>query len=179
MGGALTHGDTMMCEYHFQPTSDISDVEWHNIKHDIAIAFDQILYHPESLPEEAKPLHRAITNGDCETVINHYSDLFETLNNQESIVFNGLNSNAGETFVLERDNDSCSHGASVSCNTEKKPYDWFVRVALLIVQSHSPCSYQITSTGHPDSWDQTAKWLSIALNKEVISSLTERLGCVA
>jgi hypothetical protein len=157
----------MMCEHHFQPTTDISDVEWHDIKHDIAIAFDQILYHPESLPEEAESLHRAITNGDCETVINHYSDLFETQDNQESIVFNGLNSDAGETFVLERDHCSCPHGSSVSCNTEFKPYDWFVRAVLLIVQSHSPYSSPVATTAPSDSWEQTANWLSIILNKEV------------
>lgn len=169
----------MMCVHHYQPINDIVDVEWQKIKHDIATTFDQILYHPESLPEEAKLLYRKITNGDSETVINHYSGLFETLNNHESIVLNGLSSDAGETFILEKESYSCSHRVTASCNTEEKPYDWFVRAALLIVQSHSPFSYQITSTAHPDSWDQTAQWLSIILNKEVTSSLVQNLGHAA
>jgi hypothetical protein len=178
MGGALTHGDTMMCVHHFQPTTDITDTEWANIKHDLATAFDQIQRHPETLPKEAKPLQGRITNGDMETVINHHTELYETLNNHESIVFNGLDHAAGETFVLERENRFCAHKASSSCETGSLPYDWLVRAALLIVQSHSPCAYQIASTAHSEDWNQTAKWLSTILNRAVIS-LVESLSRAA
>ena len=157
----------MMCAHHYQPTADISDTEWERIKHDLSIAFDQIQCHPETLPVEVRSLQRGITNGDKKSSINHHSELYETLNNHEAIVFSGLDHEAGQTFVLERESLSCPHIASASCETESLPYDWFVRAALLIVQSHSPSAYQIVSSAHPDDWNQTAKWLSTILNREV------------
>jgi len=80
----------------------------------------------------------------------------------EEIRFNGAWDYGHETFSVPRVplDDDCS---SMYCKTNRKPYDFAVCAALILVEKFAPDCYEVSSDGHTGDWMPALKHLQVLL----------------
>lgn len=77
-----------------------------------------------------------------------------------------LLSSEAETFILPQVHDP-EHQEWERCDTERKPYDWFVVAALILIHHEAPGCYEISSDGNKADWEPVIRWLAPVVGHEL------------
>lgn len=163
--------------HYYKQRSSVLSTKWASFKTKLSPAFDHLPEYSSSAGRVGGPSgpRLVIADGMGENVLSSANMLFTpnqffsedgTKLRGESVWFNGLESKEGdwshETFWLTRLTQGDDAGSWFT-KTARKPYDWLVCAALILINHESPGSFDISSDGDVDDWEPVIKWLTEVL----------------
>lgn len=148
--------------HYFTQNQDIPLDQWATLKDQLSAVLRQLPEYSDSAGGGYSDRLLVICDGEGTTLITAPEQLFtgyEDDAGRDLICFNGDERNGHdlghETFYLTREGRGFSF-----CKTARKPYDWLVVAALLLVEKHCPGCYEIDSDGNAKEWAPVMAWLN-------------------
>lgn len=150
--------------YYTQKVS-VPEEQWAAFKSKLKLAFNNLPDSSTSAGGRYKDRPLVLCSGTGQQAVQEADQLFVTGQGDdfegEAVWINGprLLGLDAETFILpnvrDPDNQMWMH-----CNTECKPYDWFVVAALILIHHEAPGCFEVSSDGRREHWEPVIRWLA-------------------
>jgi hypothetical protein len=150
--------------HYYTQKASVPEEQWADFKSKLKLAFNNLPDSSTSAGGFYKDRPLVLCSGTGQQGVQEADKLFVTGQGDdfegEAVWINGsrLLDLDAETFILpnvrDPDNQEWMH-----CNTECKPYDWFVVTALILIHHEAPGCFEISSDGGREHWEPVIRWL--------------------
>ncbi|MFY0991018.1 hypothetical protein [Halomonas sp. C05BenzN] len=158
--------------HYYTQKASVPEEQWAAFKSKLKLAFNNLPDSSTSAGGFYKDCPITLCYGPGKQGVRKADKLFVTGQGNdftgEATWFNGdrLVGHEAQSFILpnvfDPENQKWMH-----CNTECKPYDWFVVTALILIHHEAPGCFEISSDGRREHWEPVIRWLAPVVGHEL------------